>query len=114
MHWDGRVNIKQKRNATNNGPIDAECTGPCCTTGYSRGYLRHLYMAGEMLAARVLTQHNLHFFGALMAQLRDAIRRGDAHAWGKRILDRMAREDELASPDKLPGPRGAPRGAQSQ
>lgn len=99
LTWHGRVNIKQLRNRLDRGPIDPECDGPCCTTGYSRGYLRHLFMAGEILALRVLTLHNLHFFGTLMARLREAIQRGDAHAWGRRVLDQMRAGDEVGPPD---------------
>jgi queuine tRNA-ribosyltransferase len=99
LTWRGRVNIKQLRNRLDTGPIDPSCDGPCCTSGYSRGYLRHLYMAGEVLAARVLTQHNLHFFASLMAQLRAAIREGNARAWGARVLEEMRERDEVGPPD---------------
>ena len=100
LTWGGRVNIKQLRNRKDNAPIDAECDGPCCTTGYSRGYLRHLYIAGEALAARVLTLHNLYFFGALMRRLRQAIRDGNARSWGTEVLERMNRNDEVVPADK--------------
>ena len=100
LTWRGRVNIKQLKNRLDNGPIDPECDGPCCTSGYSRGYLRHLYIAGEILCARVLTQHNLYFFGALMKRLRQAIRDGNAAAWGKEVLARMSQHDEVGPADK--------------
>jgi queuine tRNA-ribosyltransferase len=100
LTWRGRVNIKQARNRLDNGPIDPECDGPCCTSGYSRGYLRHLYIAGEILAARVLTLHNLYFFGALMQRLRQAIREGNARAWGLATLERMYVHDEVGPADK--------------
>jgi queuine tRNA-ribosyltransferase len=100
LTWRGRVNIKQLRNRLDDGPLDPECDGPCCTTGYTRGYLRHLYQAGEILAARVLTQHNLHFFGALMRGMREAIRAGHARQWGLDALARMREHDELGPPDQ--------------
>jgi queuine tRNA-ribosyltransferase len=99
LTWRGRVNIKQLRNRTERGPIDPTCDGPCCTSGYSRGYLRHLFMAGEVLAARVLTLHNLHFVGALMAGLREAIRAGNARSWADGTLARMREHDEVGAPD---------------
>src|SRR5262249_9057201 len=99
LTWSGRVNIKQLRNRTETGPIDPHCNGPCCTTGYSRGYLRHLYMAGEVLAARVLTQHNLHFLATLMSELRTQIRNGRAHAWANEVLEVMRTRDEVGPAD---------------
>jgi queuine tRNA-ribosyltransferase len=99
LTWRGRVNIKQLRNRLDNDPLDAECDGACCTSGYSRGYLRHLFMVGEMLAARVLTQHNLHFFATLMKRLRDAIRAGDARLWSTDVLERMRALDQVGPPD---------------
>jgi queuine tRNA-ribosyltransferase len=53
-------------------PIDADCACPVCTT-WSRAYLHHLVKAGEILGAMLMTQHNLHFYQALMQALRDAI-----------------------------------------
>ncbi len=100
LTWRGRVNIKQLKNKLDNGPLDAACDGPCCTTGYSRGYLRHLYISGEVLAARVLTLHNLYFFGALMRRLRQAIRDGNAHSWGTETLAAMNASDEVGPADR--------------
>jgi queuine tRNA-ribosyltransferase len=99
LTWHGRVNIKQLRNRLDDAPLDPECDGPCCTTGYSRGYLRHLFMVKEMLASRVLTQHNLHFFAMLMRRMRDAIRAGDAKRWGVDTLERMRMLDQVGPPD---------------
>lgn len=99
LTWSGRVNIKQKRNQLDDGPIDPRCSGPCCTTGYSRGYLRHLYIGQEILAARVMTLHNLHFFGELMRGLRAAIRAGRARQYVEESLAGMAAGDEVGEPD---------------
>ncbi|MDP3274632.1 MAG: tRNA guanosine(34) transglycosylase Tgt [Deltaproteobacteria bacterium] len=100
LTWNGRANMKQLRNRDDKGPIDPECDGPCCTSGYSRGYLRHLFMAGEMLFGRVVTQHNLYFFGRLMARLRQAIRDGNARSWADSVLDRMNENDEVGPADE--------------
>lgn len=99
LTWKGRVNIKQQRNRLYDGPIDSDCDGPCCTTGYTRGYLRHLYMSGEILAARILTFHNLYFLGSLMRKMREAIRAGHAHSWGMRVLETMREHDEVGRPE---------------
>ena len=55
LTWHGRVNIKQARNKLDLDPIDPRCEGPCCNGSggrYTRGYLRHLFLCGEILAAR--------------------------------------------------------------
>jgi len=85
----GRVVIKQARHKNDARPIDAECTCPCCREGYSRAYLRHLYMAGEMTVLRLLSVHNLHYYGELVAGARAAIRRGEWAAYKAASLARM-------------------------
>jgi queuine tRNA-ribosyltransferase len=72
----GTIVIKQARYKDDKNPLDATCGCPCCSAGYSRAYLRHLYLAGEMLVLRLLSVHNLHLYGALVAGARDAIQRG--------------------------------------
>ncbi len=69
---EGRVSIKQAAHARDERPLDPRCDCRCCTT-FSRAYLRHLFMAGEILAARALTEHNLYFYGRLMREAQAAI-----------------------------------------
>ncbi len=64
----GRIVIKNNRWKDDSRPIDERCTCACCAAGYSRAYLRHLYLAGEILALRLLSLHNLHFYGELVAR----------------------------------------------
>lgn len=71
----GRVNIKDAVHTGNSGPLDPECDCECCSR-YSRGYLRHLYRCGEILAGRLLTHHNLAFYSRLMQEARSAIAEG--------------------------------------
>jgi queuine tRNA-ribosyltransferase len=71
----GRINIKQAQYAEDPGPLEEGCACPCCAR-FERRYLRHLFLAGEMLVARLLTIHNLHHFGALMRGAREAIAEG--------------------------------------
>lgn len=73
--WDGPVNIRNARHAEDDGPLSHDCGCPVCST-WSRAYLHHLVKAGEMLGAMLMTQHNLHFYQALMQALRDAIAEG--------------------------------------
>ena len=62
--------IKQARYRDDQAPLEPDCACPACTGGYSRAYLRHLYLADEMLAHRLLTLHNLHHYGSLIADAR--------------------------------------------
>jgi queuine tRNA-ribosyltransferase len=69
----GKIVIKNSKHTRDESPIDPACTCECCARGYSRAYLRHLYLAGEILVLRLLSLHNLHFYGELMAEARKAI-----------------------------------------
>jgi queuine tRNA-ribosyltransferase len=72
----GRVVVKQARYKLDPAPLDEECGCPACAGGFSRAYLRHLFLAGELLAARLLSVHNLHVYAQLTREARDAIRAG--------------------------------------
>jgi queuine tRNA-ribosyltransferase len=85
----GRVVIKQAQWKNDKRPVDPECACPCCAGGYSRAYLRHLYLAGEMTVLRLLSVHNLHWYGELVAGARDAIERGTWPAYKAATLARM-------------------------
>ena len=87
----GRVVIKQARYKDDARPIDADCACAACAGGYARAYLRHLFLAGEILALRLLSLHNLHFYGELVAEARTAIERGAFASMKRRWLDTMAR-----------------------
>jgi queuine tRNA-ribosyltransferase len=96
LTWGGRVNLKQSRHRTDAGPLDARCDCPVCTT-YTRAYLRHLFAAGEMLGPRLLTQHNLHFYQALTAAARAAIRAGRYAAFAREAEAQMLEKDEIGA-----------------
>ncbi len=68
----GAINICNARFKYDMEPVDAQCTCYTCRH-YSRAYLRHLYMARELLAYRLNTLHNLHYYLDLMQQMREAI-----------------------------------------
>ena len=72
---DGPINLRNARFAEDTGPLDPTCGCAVCGT-WSRAYLHHLVRAGEILGAMLMTEHNLAFYGALMADLRAAIRAG--------------------------------------
>ena len=69
---DGPVTLKQARYAKDASPLDPECACYACRT-FSRAYLRHLFMADELVAYRLLSLHNVHFFLWLMREMRAAI-----------------------------------------
>ncbi|NOT29550.1 MAG: tRNA guanosine(34) transglycosylase Tgt [Planctomycetes bacterium] len=73
--WEGRLNLRNAVHERDPRPLEEDCDCPACTR-FSRAYLRHLCMAGEMLAAILLTQHNLRFFHRCMGAMRAAIERG--------------------------------------
>jgi queuine tRNA-ribosyltransferase len=70
--WEGPVNLKSARFAEDDSPLDAAIDCPA-SRDYSRAYLHHLVKAGEMLAAVLLSWHNLAFYQALTARMRAAI-----------------------------------------
>jgi queuine tRNA-ribosyltransferase len=86
----GKLVIKNARYKDDSEPLDRACDCMVCTGSYSRAYLRHLYMAGEILAHRLLSIHNLRFYGRLMAQAREAIRESRFPAFQEEALRRLA------------------------
>jgi len=76
---EGTLNIRNAAFRTDERPLDPSCDCETCTT-YSRGYLRHLFVAGELLGLRLLSLHNVRYLIRLAAEMRAAIQRGDAFA----------------------------------
>ena len=77
---DGPLNIRNARFRTDAGPLDAECDCETCRT-FSRGYLRHLFMAEELLGLRLLSLHNVRFLIRTAEAMRAAIRAGTFTRW---------------------------------
>ena len=84
--WAGPINIRNAKFAEDQAPLDAHCNCPVCTT-WSRAYLHHLVRAGEMLGAMLMTQHNLHFYQSLMAEMRNAISESRFAAFAQRFRE---------------------------
>ncbi len=78
---EGRLNIKNRRFAEDQGPLDPECGCMVCQR-YSRAYLRHLMASQEPLAAVLNTLHNLAFYLDTMQKLRDRLEPGQPVATG--------------------------------
>lgn len=76
----GRLNIKGAAFARDERPVESACGCYTCLH-FSRAYLRHLYVAGEILGLRLNTIHNLHYYLDLMRQAREAIQAGTYGPW---------------------------------
>ncbi|MDT5293842.1 MAG: queuine tRNA-ribosyltransferase [Acidobacteriota bacterium] len=81
----GKLNIKNARWTTDTRPLDELCACAVCRR-HTRAYLRHLYMTGEMLAAILLSHHNLAFFLDTMRRVRQAIRSGEFTRFRREFL----------------------------
>jgi queuine tRNA-ribosyltransferase len=77
---DGPVNLRNAEHREDPRPLDETCDCETCTT-FSRGYLRHLFMAEELLGLRLLSLHNVRFLIRLAGAMRTAIRAGDFPRW---------------------------------
>jgi queuine tRNA-ribosyltransferase len=77
---DGPVNLRNAEHREDSRPLDETCDCETCTT-FSRGYLRHLFMAEELLGLRLLSLHNVRFLIRLAGAMRTAIRAGDFSRW---------------------------------
>ncbi|WP_294336166.1 tRNA guanosine(34) transglycosylase Tgt [uncultured Sphingomonas sp.] len=73
---EGPINIRNAKFAEDTGPLDPACACPVCGT-WNRAYIHHLVRAQEILGAMLMTEHNLWFYQALMADLRAAISAGE-------------------------------------
>jgi queuine tRNA-ribosyltransferase len=91
--WRGPLSIKQARYAGDERPLDEGCSCYTCHR-FSRAYLRHLYLAQELLAYRLNTLHNLNFYMTLMGEIRRAIRVGGLSALVTRVRDGYQRGPE--------------------
>ena len=81
----GKINIKRAEYARDPRPLDPQCACQTCTS-FSRAYLRHLYVSGEILAARLNTIHNLTYYLDLMRQMRNSIASGEFEGFRERFL----------------------------
>ncbi len=73
--WQGKVSIKRQEYRNDPSPLDPECECYTCKN-YTKAYLRHLFMSGEILGHRLHTIHNLFFYMTLMERIRSAIEKG--------------------------------------
>ena len=88
--WEGAINLKNKRYQLDENPIDSNCDCPVCRR-YSRAYIRHLFVAEEMLAMRHCVMHNLYFYNKLMEKIRQALDEGRFEEFRKEYSEKLAR-----------------------
>ncbi len=86
----GTVNLKNAIHANAKGPIEDACACPACVT-FSRGYIRHLLKAEEILGLRLVTLHNLHFYLNLMQRIRASIEGGTFQSFRRAFQDGYSR-----------------------
>jgi queuine tRNA-ribosyltransferase len=89
----GRVNIRNAKFAKSNEPLESECPCSVCKR-YSRAYLRHLYQANEMLAAMLISHHNLAFFLDTMRKVRQSIKFGDFANFRKKFVGKLKENEK--------------------
>ena len=86
--WEGTINIRNKKWADDFSPIDPAGTSFVDRT-YTKAYLRHLTIAGEMLAAEIASEHNLAFYLDLVTKAREHIVAGDFAQWKEKTVAKL-------------------------
>ncbi len=86
--WEGRINMRNKKWENDFSPIDENGTS-FVDKFYTKSYLRHLFVASEMLAAQIASEHNLAFYLDVVAQARKHIEAGDFHAWKEAAVKKL-------------------------
>ena len=86
--WEGRINMRNKKWENDFSPIDENGTS-FVDKFYTKSYLRHLFVASEMLAAQIASEHNLAFYLDVVAQARKHIEAGDFHTWKEAAVKKL-------------------------
>ena len=86
--WEGTINIRNKKWADDFSPIDPQGTSFVDRT-YTKAYLRHLTIAGEMLAAEIASEHNLAFYLDVVTKAREHIAAGDFAQWKEQAVRKL-------------------------
>ena len=92
----GRLNIKRAEYRLDPRPLDEECDCAACGR-FSRAYVRHLFLADEILGLRLLSLHNVHFLVSLMRRARRALHAGGFDAWSRDWLARYHSTSQVPS-----------------
>jgi queuine tRNA-ribosyltransferase len=87
VEGEGQINIKAARYRLDRGPLDDDCDCYTCAR-YTRAYLRHLFVAGEVLGLRLLSIHNIRALVRLTERARERIADGTFTTWSEEWLGR--------------------------
>ena len=88
--WEGAINLKNAKYQLDMLPIDPQCDCPVCRR-YTRAYIRHLFVADEMLAMRLAVMHNLYFYNKLMEKIRVHLDNGTFAAFRCEFSEKLSR-----------------------
>ena len=86
--WNGTMNMRNKKWEDDFSPLDENGTSFVDRT-YTKAYVRHLFVAGEMLAAEIASEHNLAFYLELVTRAREHILAGDFAAWKAETVKKL-------------------------
>jgi queuine tRNA-ribosyltransferase len=86
--WNGTLSMRNAKYKNDFKPLDESCSCYTCMN-YSRAYLRHLFVAEEILALELATIHNLYFYLDLVSKVREQIKLGTFNNWSKKIINQL-------------------------
>jgi queuine tRNA-ribosyltransferase len=87
--WEGTINIRNNKWKDDFSPLDPNSTSEVSRT-YSKAYLRHLIISGEILGAQISSIHNLRFYLSLVSEARKKIEEGDFVKWKNSIIKTLS------------------------
>ena len=88
--WNGVMNIRNEKYSCDDAPIDQLCDCPVCKE-YSRAYIRHLFVCGELLGLRLAVMHNLFFYNSLMMKIRESLDLGQYGKFRNEYSERLSK-----------------------
>lgn len=96
--WNGKLHVRAAREKQKFFPLDEHCGCYTCRN-FTRAYLRHLFVAEELLALRLVSLHNVYFYQELVRSAREHIHAGDYRPWMERVLPPLQANDSPLSED---------------
>jgi queuine tRNA-ribosyltransferase len=94
LTWSGPLNLRNARCREDSAPLDPDCACPACRR-YSRRYIAHLFRAGEILALRLVSLHNLAFMVDFLRKIRDSIEQSNFRDFKSRFLQKYSENTDL-------------------
>jgi queuine tRNA-ribosyltransferase len=91
--WDGVLSMRNAQYKNDFTPLDRNCNCFCCRN-FTRAYLRHLFVAGEILALELASIHNLHFYLELVREARKQILNDNFSVWKEFVTNKLIRKKQ--------------------